>query len=289
VKFACILAEKAFFPIALMCRCLHVSRAGFYAWVQRPPSQRALENQRLLARVREAHEQSRQTYGSPRVHKALLANGHRAGRHRVARLMREAGLRPRQKRRWVRTTNSRHNEPVAPNTLARRFTRSAPDEAWASDITYLATAEGWLYLAVVLDLFSRRVVGWAMSETNDAGLALAALEMAVERRSGRVKDLLFHSDRGTQYASAKFQDALRKNGISCSMSRRGDCWDNAVAESFFATLKTELVDGRSYTSRQEAKSQVFEYIEVFYNRQRLHSALGYRSPAQAEEERKVAA
>jgi putative transposase len=289
VKFACIFAEKAFFPVALMCRCLQVSRAGFYAWVRRPPSERALENQRLLARVREAHDQSRRTYGSPRVHQALLANGHRAGRHRVARLMREAGLRPRQKRRWVRTTNSRHNEPVAPNTLARRFTRSAPDEAWASDITYLATAEGWLYLAVVLDLFSRRVVGWAMSDINDAALALAALEMAVECRSGRVKELLFHSDRGTQYASAKFQDALRKNGIACSMSRRGDCWDNAVAESFFATLKTELVDGRSYASRQEAKSHVFEYIEVFYNRQRLHSSLGYRSPVQAEEERSMAA
>ncbi len=288
MKFTCILAEKAFFPVALMCRCLEVSRSGFYAWQRRPPSERAKDNHRLLAHIHEAHEQSRKTYGSPRIHKALAAEGHSAGRHRIARLMRTAGIRPRQKRRWVRTTHSRPNDPVAPNIVARQFTRHAPNQVWAGDITYLSTAQGWLYLAVVLDLHSRRVVGWAMSDVIDTRLTLGALEMALERR-GAPTGLIHHSDRGTQYASAEFQRVLRQHGIQCSMSRRGDCWDNAVAESFFATLKTELVDGRVYASRQEAKSEVFEYIEVFYNRQRLHSALGYRSPADVEERVKAAA
>jgi putative transposase len=288
VKFACILAEKAFFPVALMCRCLHVSRSGFYAWQRRPPSERAQEDRRLLARIHAAHEQSRRTYGSPRVHQALLAEGHSAGRHRVARLMREAGLRPRQKRRWVRTTDSMHNEPVAPNVVARQFEREAPNQVWASDITYISTAEGWLYLAVVLDLHSRRVVGWAMSDVIDTRLVVSALEMAVDRRDA-APGLVHHSDRGTQYASAEFQRVLRKHGIQCSMSRRGNCWDNAVVESFFATLKTELVYGRTYTTRAAASAEVFEYIEVFYNRQRLHSALGYRSPSQVEQCVKVAA
>ena len=288
MKFACILAEKAHFPVSLMCNCLQVSRSGFYAWLHRPPSQRAQDDARLLPRIRAAHEQSRHTYGSPRVHQALLAEGHRAGRHRVARLMKVAGLKTRQKHRFVRTTDSRHNDPISPNLLARCFSADAPNSAWASDITYIPTAEGWLFLAVVLDLYSRQVVGWAMSETIDTRLTLAALDMALERR-GPARGLLHHSDRGTQYASADYQLALRRHGIICSMSRVGDCWDNAVAESFFATLKTELVHGRHYRSRQQAKSEVFEYIEVFYNRQRLHSALGYRTPAAFEEKVKVAA
>lgn len=287
MKFAFILAEKAHFPVSLMCSCLQVSRSGFYAWLRRPPSKRASENERLLVRIREAHEQSLKRYGSPRVHKALRKVGDPAGRHRIARLMRLAGLRGRKKRGFVRTTDSRHDQPVAPNLLDRRFDVSAPNAAWASDITYIPTGEGWLFLAVVLDLFSRRVVGWAMSSTIDTSLAVSALEMAIKQR-GDVKGLVHHSDRGTQYASAQYQLLLKSHGIHASMSRAGDCWDNAVAESFFATLKTELVHGRFYATRQEAKSEVFEYIEVFYNRHRLHSSLGYESPAAFEELRAAA-
>jgi putative transposase len=288
VKFACILAEKAHFPVMLMCRCLHVSRSGFYAWQRRPPSQRALENDRLLVRIREAHEQSRGTYGSPRVHAVLRSQGHSAGRHRVARLMRQAALAARQKLRFVRTTDSRHNDPVAANILERRFTVEAPNTAWAGDITYIPTGEGWLFLAVLLDLFSRRVVGWSMSEVIDTKLVLGALDMALEQREP-VEGLLHHSDRGTQYASAEFQLALQQHGIRCSMSRVGNCWDNAVAESFFATLKGELMQGWKFATRQEARAAVFEYVEVFYNRQRLHSSLDYRSPAEFESQAKVAA
>jgi transposase InsO family protein len=287
VKFACILAEKAHFPVSLMCSCLQVSRSGFYAWLRRPPSKRASENERLLARIREAHEQSLKRYGSPRVFKALRKQGDVAGRHRIARLMRLAGLRGRRKRGFVRTTDSRHDQPIAENLLGRRFAASAPNTAWVSDITYIPTGEGWLFLAVVLDLFSRRIVGWGMSSAIDTGLAVSALEMALQQR-GDVKGLVHHSDRGTQYASAQYQRMLKAHGIQASMSRAGDCWDNAVAESFFATLKTELVHGRHYATRQEAKSEVFEYIEVFYNRHRLHSSLGYESPAAFEELRAAA-
>ncbi len=288
MKFACILAERAYFPVALMCRCLEVSRSGFYAWQRREPSHRAKDDARLLPRIVEAHQQSQRRYGSPRVHQALLAGGHQVGRHRVARLMKLAGLQARKKHRFVRTTDSRHDQPVAPNLLDRNFAVAAPNTAWASDITYLATAEGWLFLAVVLDLHSRRVVGWGMSDIIDTRLTLGALEMALDRRRPP-PGLLHHSDRGCQYASAEYQLALRKHGITCSMSRVGDCWDNAVAESFFATLKAELVERRVYRSRQEARAEVFEYIEVFYNRQRLHSSLGYKSPADYEVSVKAAA
>jgi transposase InsO family protein len=287
VKFACILAEKAHFPVSLMCSCLQVSRSGFYAWLRRPPSKRASENERLLVRIRDAHEQSKKRYGSPRVYKALRIEGDPAGRHRIARLMRLAGLRARKARKFVRTTDSRHDQPVAANLLDRRFDVNAPNTAWASDITYIPTGEGWLFLAVVLDLFSRRVVGWAMSSAIDTALVVSALEMAIAQR-GNVNGLVHHSDRGTQYASAQYQLLLKSHGIQASMSRAGDCWDNAVAESFFATLKTELVHGRHYATRQEAKSEVFEYIEVFYNRHRLHSSLGYESPAAFEELRAAA-
>jgi putative transposase len=288
VKFACILAEKAHFPVALMCKCLQVSRSGYYAWQRRPPSQRALENDRLLARIREAHAQSRGTYGSPRVHAVLRSNGDVAGRHRVARLMREAALYARQKRRFVQTTDSRHGDPVAPNILERRFAVEALNTAWAGDITYIPTGEGWLFLAVLLDLCSRRVVGWSMSNVIDTNLVLGALNMAMEQREPG-DGLLHHSDRGTQYTSAEFQLALQRHGIRCSMSRRGNCWDNAVAESFFATLKGDLMYGRKFETRQQARAAVFEYVEVFYNRQRLHSSLGYRSPSEFEEQMKAAA
>lgn len=271
----------------MMCRVLQVSRAGFYAWRARPESARSKANRELAAQVREAHETSRRTYGSPRVHAELRARGYRVGRHRVARLMRQQGLAARRKRRYRATTNSGHNQPVAPNVLSRSFEVPEPDRVWVADITYLATAEGWLYLAVLLDLCSRSVVGWAMSADLDCSLALAALRMAVERRQPTRGRLLHHSDRGVQYASSSYQAALEAEGITASMSRRANCWDNAPAESFFGTLKVELVGDRVFPSRAAARTEVFEYIEAFYNRTRRHSTLGYLTPLEFEKQTAV--
>jgi len=271
---------KAEFTIALMCRCLCVSRAGYYAWVSRPESPRSVENRTLAVHINAAFSESGETYGSPRVHEELKSKGIPVGRHRVARLMRTGGLRGRKKRRYVATTQSNHEFPVAPNLLARRFDVAAPNTVWAGDITYLATAEGWLYLAVVLDLCSRRVIGWAMGARIDRGLALSALEMATSNRP--TKGVLYHSDRGVQYASTDYREALVAAGMTCSMSRSGDCWDNAMVESFFSTLKTELVGGEVFPSRAIARSVVFEWIESFYNRRRRHSALGYLPPVEYE-------
>jgi len=281
VKFAAIEAEKACFPIALMCRVLEVSRAGYYASRRRPESRRSTTNRQLAAKVQEAYEASRQTYGSPRIYAELRDMGHAVGRHRVARLMRQQGLMARKRRRFRVTTNSNHLQPVAANILARNFQVTQLDRAWAGDITYLATAEGWLYLAVLLDLCSKTVVGWAMSKDPDTRLALAALRMALERRQPAV-GLVHHSDRGVQYASDAYTDALHAHGVVPSMSRRGNCWDNAPAESFFSTLKTELVRDRIFPSRAIARTEVFEYVEVFYNRTRRHSSLGQVSPANFE-------
>jgi len=281
VKFALIDAEKANFPVSFMCRQLGVSRSGLYAWRTRPQSKRASEDVELGARVLELHLESQRRYGSPRVQKALAAEGRRVGRNRVRRLMRARGLAARPKPRFVVTTDSRHELPIAPNVLARRFDAELLNTAWASDITYLATAEGWLYLAVIIDLCSRRVVGWATSETLERTVCVEALQAALDERRPP-PGLIHHSDRGTQYASADYRDLLQQNGIVCSMSRRANCWDNAVAESFFSTLKTELVGGRVYRTREQARLAVFEYIECFYNRKRLHSSIGYRSPAEYE-------
>jgi len=292
VKFAFIEAEKVAFPVAAMCRVLGVSPAGFYAWRRRPPSPRATENAALVEEIREVHVESRRTYGSPRIRAALLARGRKAGRHRVARLMRHAGISARRRRRFRATTDSRHAMPVAPNVLARTFKAPAPNVAWVTDITYVWTREGWLYLAVILDLFSRRVVGWAMRESLSRELALDALDMALRSRRPS-SGLLHHSDRGSQYASADYQTALAERGIVCSMSRKGDCWDNAVAESFFATLKTELVNEVDFVTRAQARRAIFEFVEVFYNRQRLHSSLGFVCPVVFESmydaEKRVAA
>jgi putative transposase len=285
VRFAFIAVEKACFPVRLLCRVLQVSRAGFYAWHHRAPALHTQADERLGLEIAAIHAESRRRYGSPRVHAELRARGHRTSRKRVARLMRQRGLAGRRRRRFRATTDSRHTLPVAPNVLDRQFVQPAPDVAWGTDITYILTGEGWLYLAVILDLCSRLVVGWAVSERITRELTLTALDMALVRRRGPLHGLVHHSDRGSQYASGEYQAALAAEGMVCSMSRRGNCWDNAVAESFFATLKVELVHDASWATRQAAGTELFEYIEVFYNSQRRHSSLGYLSPRAFERQR----
>jgi len=260
---------------------MNVTRSGYYAWRGREPSQRQKDNETLLSRIRSFFERSKHTYGSPRILRDLREAGFTCGKHRVARLMRQAGLRAVVALRFRVTTDSKHALPVAENRLTRNFGAPGPNVKWASDITYLWTGEGWLYLAVVLDLFSRRVVGWSMQASMGRCLVVDALKTALyQRRPG--PGLLHHSDRGSQYASEAFQQALDTAGIACSMSRRGNCWDNAPVESFFGTLKQELVNRRRFATRLQARQEVFEYIEVWYNRQRRHSSLGYVSPAQFE-------
>jgi putative transposase len=281
MKYRFIQKHAARCRVKLMCTALGVSRSGYYAWQQRQPSARELANRRLLWAIQAVYRASRQVYGYRRVHRALLAAQMACGRNRVARLMRQAGLRAKRYRRYRVTTHSRHRRPVAPNHLARRFAAAAPNEKWVSDITYVRTHQGWLYLAVVLDLFSRYVVGWAMEPYLNDRLTLKALQMAFARRRPPA-GLLHHSDRGSQYASRDYRTLLHDHQALPSMSRTGNVYDNAPMESFFATLKTELIHQRSYPSRQQARADIFEYIEVFYNRQRLHSALNYRTPAEYE-------
>jgi transposase InsO family protein len=265
-----------------MCRVLRVSRSGFYGWQKRPPSRRVRRAAELLAKIRRAHHQGRELYGSPRVHRALLIDGERVSRNTVAKLMRQAKIRAKGRRRYVpRTTDSTHGKPVADNLLDRDFTASAPDRKWVADITYIPTDEGWLYVAAVLDVYSRRIVGWSMADHLETDLVADALRMALARRQPR-RGLLHHSDRGVQYASDDYQHLLQSHGITVSMSGRGDCWDNAMMESFWATLKTELVHAERYATREQARASIFEYIEVFYNRRRLHSSLGYVSPESFE-------
>ena len=260
-----------------MCAILEVSRSGFYAWLRRGESRRSRENRRLTELIREEHERSRRTYGSPRVHAALKTRGETCGVNRVAALMRRAGIRSKMTRKFRRTTNSRHDHPIAANLLAQDFSTSTPNEVWASDITYIWTDEGWLYLASTMDLFSRMIVGWSMDSTMPASLVVDALNMAIDRRSPPA-GMIHHSDRGVQYAAHAFQGVLDQHGIVCSMSGKGNCYDNAVKESFFHTLKTELCDHERYRTREQARASIFEYIEAFYNRQRIHSTLGYLSP-----------
>lgn len=268
-------------PVRVMCRALAVSPAGYYAWAARPESRRTVANRELVTMIRVIHAESRRTYGSPRVHAALQGLGQRVGEHRVARLMRRQGICAKTVKPWRATTDSAHSHPTAPNTLNRQFAVAAPNRVWAGDITYIWTAEGWLYLAVVLDLYSRMAIAWAMGSRLTETLATEALTMALGRRHP-VGELLHHSDRGSQYAALLYRELLASHGITVSMSRRGNCWDNAVVESFFHTLKTELVSHRRYMTRAEAKQDIFEWLEVFYNRTRRHSTLGYRSPAEFE-------
>jgi putative transposase len=279
LKFKWIDAEKAQWPVTKMCRALEVSKSGFYAWRSRPPSTRTHEDTRLGVLVEESHRASRTIYGSPRVHRDLLKRGERVSRKRVMRLMRERGLEGKVRRRWVTTTDSDHGHRVAPNVLGQNFEASGPNERWAGDVTFLRVPDGWLYLAVILDLFSRRVVGWALSPCNDRRLALRALDMAVRRRRPE-PGLVHHTDQGSPYASDDYQEVLDRYGMTCSMSRRGNCYDNAVVESWFGMFKTEL--GDSFDSMADAKGKVFDYIEAFYNSRRLHSALGYLSPLEFE-------
>ena len=273
--------HKTEFPIAVMCDVFAVSRSGYYAWREKPVSRRKRANGKLLKEIRTVHHESRQTYGSPRVYQALKQKNVPCSENRVARLMKEDGLRAKTKRRFKVTTHSKHNLPVAPNLLQRDFSPKKPDQVWAGDITYIWTAAGWLYLAVVIDLFSRSVVGWAMNKHMTRRLVMDSLTMAIQRRSPS-PGLIFHSDRGSQYASADFQSLLAKHNMLCSMSRKGDCWDNAAVESFFGSLKQELVFHQKYLTRFHARQSIFEYIERFYNCRRLHSTLGFKSPARYE-------
>ena len=283
MKFAFVAAEKASFPVAFMCRHLEVSRSGFYASQVRPESPRAKEDRRLRLSIRAAWKESRRTYGSHRLHEDLREDGEKVSRKRVLRLMKEDGVVGKQRRRrFVVTTDSKHTLPIAPNVLDRKFEVSDPNRSWVGDITYLRTVEGWLYLAVIIDLFSRRVVGWAIEEHMETSLVAGALAMALRRRH-LDGELLHHTDRGSQYASADYRKQLDAQGIVCSMSRKGNCWDNAVAESFFGTLKAELEpETLEGASRAVARSAVADYIDNFYNTTRRHSSLGYLSPVDYE-------
>ena len=268
-----------------MCEVLEVSRSGFYAWRKRSESRRAQRQRDLLSEMKQIHsDQDMKSYGSPRMQQELAARGHAVSENTVAKLMRENGLRAAGARKFRVTTDSGHSLPVAENVLDRQFEQDSPDRVWLADITYVWTREGWLYLACVLDAYSRRIVGWSMSERITKGLVLDALKLALgRRRSDCAAGLLHHSDRGSQYASAAFQELLADENITCSMSRKGNCWDNAMMESFFATLKKERVHREDYATRAEARASVFDYIERFYNRIRRHSALGYQSPEQFEQ------
>jgi transposase InsO family protein len=275
-KYQFIAAHASEYPVILVCRVLEVARSGYYAWRKQCQSARAQRDQQLSVHIQAIFTDSRRTYARPRVHAELKAQAVRCARKRVARLMRHAQLFARSRRRRVHTTDSHHTDPIAPNLLARTFQTDAPNRIWVADITYLPTREGWLYLAVVLDLFARRVVGWSMQPALDRGLVLAALDHALHRRQP-APGLLHHSDRGSQYASADYQALLAQAQMRSSMSRKGNCWDNAAMESFFATLKAEL-PLTVFPNHAAARSAVFDYIERFYNRVRLHSTLGYRSP-----------
>ena len=279
MKFGFIRDHLKRWPVVVMCRVLAVTRSGFYAWRKRAPSARAQRNQQLVAKIRKVHQENRQLYGSPRVHRALLIDGEIVSRNTVAKLMRQAKIRAKTKRRFLpRTTDSAHGKPVAENKLARDFQADAINRKWLADITYVPTAEGWLYLAAVLDCFSRKIVGWSMADHLQTDLASDALKMALVQRDVAGTDLLHHSDRGVQYASDQYQQLLSDRKIEVSMSGSGDCYDNAMMESFWATLKTECVHQHRYATRQQAQGSIFEYVEVFYNRKRLHSSLGYVSP-----------
>ena len=264
-----------------MCRVLNVSRSGYYDWLKRPRSKSEIANTDLLEKIRIVYKNSRQTYGCRRIHKQLLSEFQVCSRNRVARLMKQYGIKSKTKRKFLATTNSRHNLPVAENLLGRQFVVNEIDKVWVADITYIPTENGWLYLATVMDLCSKRIVGLSMGDHITKELAMDALLMAIRQRKPSV-GLIHHSDRGVQYASDDYQSLLRKYGILCSMSRKGNCWDNAPMESFFGSLKTECVFHRQYHSRSEARRDILMYIECFYNQQRLHSTLDYRSPCQFE-------
>jgi transposase InsO family protein len=284
VTFAWVEERKAEWSITLLCRVLGVSRSGFYAWRSREASAADERREELTAEVKEIHAEVKARYGSPRIHAELVGRGHECSVNFVAKVMREAGIAAKTRRKFRQTTDSNHTLPVAENVLDRDFDPEEPNTSWVADVTYIPTREGWLYLAVVEDLFSRRVVGWSMDATMTSRLVVDALEMALAARlkGSSPSALVAHSDRGSQYASEHYQRRLSEERIMCSMSRRGNCWDNAPIESFFASLKKELVHHEDYATRDEAKASIFEYVEAFYNRVRRHSALGYVAPDEYE-------
>lgn len=281
MRFALIAELRSKHPVRRLCGLLGVSPSGYYAWRSRPESNRAREDRRLLVEIRAAFSSSREAYGARRLHQELREQGVECGRHRVRRLMKEENLKPKKARQFRVTTQSEHSRPVAENVLDQQFRIERPDQVWAGDITYIRTLEGWLYLAVLLDLCSRRAVGWSLRATLDDSLTLAALRRALEERRPPL-GLLHHSDRGSQYTSDDYRDLLEVHGIRLSMSRKGNCYDNSPVESFFDSLKTEEVADRVYRSRAEARIQIIDYIECFYNRQRRHSSLGGLSPIEFE-------
>lgn len=282
MRYAFIDKHRGQWLLDFVCEAMAVSPSGYYRWRKKPDSSaRYCRQPGIRSAIHTAYTESRQTYGSPRIHAAIQSQGMQCCVNTVAKIMREEGLCARPKRRKVRTTDSSHSLPVAQNLLAQDFERSAPNQAWVSDITFIPTGEGWLYLATTLDLYSRRIVGWSMSERMTSQLVIDALTMAIDQRRPP-SGLVHHSDRGSQYASGAFQSMLTAHGMICSMSRKGEVYDNAVIESFYATLKRELVNRDRYASRDESRQAIFEWIEVFYNRQRLHSSLGYQSPADYE-------
>ncbi|MFZ0872080.1 MAG: IS3 family transposase [Rhodanobacter sp.] len=288
VKFGFVAKHRGAWPVAMVCEALGVSRSGFYAWLTRPRSRRSLDDEVIGRQTRLSFVDSDRTYGARRVWRDVLEAGHQCGLHRIERLMRSQALRARPRRRGLPIDRGeRSSSAIAPNLLDRQFQASAPNQKWVADFTYLWTAEGWLYVAVVLDLYSRRVVGWSMQPQMTTQLVTDALMMAIWRR-GQPDALLHHSDRGSQYTSDRFQRLLGELGITCSMSRSGNCWDNSAMESFFKSLKTERTDGKVYRTRDHAKAEVFDYIERFYNNRRRHSTLGYISPMQFEQQRQLA-
>lgn len=281
MRYQCIARHRNTYPVRMMCDLLKVARSGFYAWLSRPESKRVLLDRQLTEVISRLHSASRGVYGAPKIRAELESEGYNHGKNKVARLMRQAGLRGCPKRRFKITTMADPSHSTAPNRLNQDFTSSTPSHKWASDITFIATQEGWLYLAVVMDLYSRRIIGWSMSRWISRHLALDALGMALANRKGK-GELVHHSDRGSQYTSEDYRRELDRNGIECSMSRRGNCYDNAVVESFFGIMKRERVHFSRYLTRDEARADIFDYIECFYNRKRRHGYLGYVSPVEFE-------
>jgi transposase InsO family protein len=281
VKYAFIKAHSSEYSVSRLCQVLEVSTSGYYDWHDRPESNRVKENRRLLTKISLFHKVSREIYGSPRIYRDLVDAGEAVSINRVARLMQKNSIQSKMARKFVITTDSKNTMQPAPDQLQRKFKVDAPDKAWVSDTTFIPTRQGWLYLAVVIELYSRQVIGWAMSDRNNSQLVQDALTMAIWRR-GKVNSVIVHSDQGSTYASGDYQKLIKENNLSCSMSRKGECLDNAVAESFFGTLKTELVTHEDYRTKEEARKSLFEYIEIFYNRRRRHSFLGYISPAEFE-------
>lgn len=281
MKYAFIQTHQQHYSVQTLCKYLGVSRSGYYSWLKWEPGIRLQQNNKLTARIRDIHVRTHQAYGTLKIWKQLKAEQLDCGRDRVARLRREAGIQTKRRKRFVLTTKSTYNSWMAPNLLNRQFDVDAPNKAWVGDVTFIPTQEGWLYLATVIDLFSRKVIGWSMSERNNVELISNALQMAIDDRKPP-KGLIHHTDRGNIYSSYRYRNLQENYGMISSMSGKGDCFDNAVAESFFASLKNEFTFYKTYSTRQEAKSDIFKYIEVFYNRQRLHQTLGYQTPVQKE-------